>query len=187
MKRILVDQEQILSICKRLGKEISIEFKNEENIPVLVGVLKGSLNFMMDLLKFIEIPVFIDYVQISSYQGTKSTGRIRLVKDLSFDCKDRNVVIIEDIVDTGTSMHYLLEHIKVHRPKKIYVCSLFNKEAMRKEEVHIDFKGMELENNAFLIGYGLDYNELERNVPYVYEADETDIKRLNDILEKDKM
>ena len=185
MKKIL-DRPQIEEICQRLGKEISEVLKNEKKIPVFVGVLKGSMNFMMDLIKYIDHPMYLDFIQISSYSGTKSTGVIRLVKDLSYECSNRPVFIIEDIVDTGRSMKYLIEHINSHSPSKIYVCSLFNKPSERVVDVNVDFVGYELKESLFLIGYGLDYYEIERNTPYVYAADKEDIERLDKILKEGK-
>ena len=185
-KNIILSEEQLKEITKRLGKEITEKLKGSDKIPVIVGVLKGSLNFMMDLLKNIDIPVFTDYIQISSYNGTTSSGKVRLVKDLSYDCQDRTVVIVEDIVDTGYSMSYLLSHIKSHNPKEVYVCAMFDKVPARKTDVKVDFVGEELNDNAFLIGYGLDYNELGRNIPYVYGATKDDIAKMDEILLKDK-
>ena len=185
-KKILLSQEQIIEICKRIAKEIKGALKDETKIPVFVGVLKGSMNFMMDLLKYVDIPMFTDYIQVSSYQGTNSTGRVRLIKDLSFDCHGRSIVIIEDIIDTGHSMHFLKQHIQTHNPKKIYVCTLFNKEYARAcDDVKADFVGMELKEDKFLMGYGLDYNELERNTPYVYMIDPKDAGELQAIIDKD--
>ena len=185
-KEILLTREQIDAICQRIAGEIKEALKNDKKIPVFVGVLKGSLNFMMDLIKYIDIPMYTDYIQISSYQGTSSTGKVQLIKDLSFDCQDRSVVIIEDVIDTGTSMHFLIQHIKTHLPKKIYICSLFNKEYARKyDDVHADFVGLELKEDKFLMGYGLDYNEIERNVPYVYLIDPKDAKELQAIIDKE--
>ena len=111
--------KQIQAICKRIGKEISDKLAGDERIPVLVGVLKGSLNFMLDLMKYISIPFYTDYIQISSYKKTERQDTVRLVKDISFDCYDRSVVIVEDIVDTGYSMDYLIRHLAIHHPKCI--------------------------------------------------------------------
>ncbi|MCQ2776196.1 MAG: hypoxanthine phosphoribosyltransferase [Bacilli bacterium] len=186
MKNIVLSQEQLQEMAQRLGKEITEALKDEKKIPVIVGVMKGSLNFMMDLLKNIDRQVYTDYIQISSYSGTSTTGRIRLVKDLGYDCQDRTVVIVEDIIDSGYSMSYLIEHIQTHKPKKIYVCSMLDKKNARKVPVKVDFVGQELVKNDFLIGYGLDYNELGRNLPYIYSATPEDVKELDDILAKDK-
>lgn len=185
-KNILLTENQIKEIVTRLGKEITKTIKNDDKLPVIVGVMKGSLNFMMDLLKEIKCEVYTDYIQISSYSGTASTGMIRLIKDLSFDCRGRTVVIVEDIIDSGNSMKYLVEHIKSHSPSKVYVCALFDKINARPIPFHTDFVGMTLTKNDFLIGYGLDYNELGRNLPYVYSATKEDVDELDVILEKDK-
>lgn len=184
-RNIVLSENEIKEICERIGKEITLKFKNAQKVPVIVGVMKGALNFMMDLIKYIDIPVFIDYIQVSSYSGTKTSGTVRLVKDLSFNCENRAVVIVEDIIDTGYSMSFLLKHIKSHNPGEVYVCALFDKKNARKVPVNVDFVGKELEKNDFLVGYGLDYNELERNVPYVYCATKEDVERLNAYLDNE--
>lgn len=185
-KNIILSEQDIAEMTARLGKEITKTLQNSTKIPVIVGVMKGSLNFMMDLLKNIDLPVFTDYIQISSYNGTTSSGKVRLVKDLSYDCQDRPVVIVEDIIDTGCSMSFLIKHIKSHNPSNVYVCSMFDKKAARKVDVHVDFVGEELKGNDFLIGYGLDYNELGRNIGYVYGASKEDVEELDKILLNDK-
>ena len=185
MKDILLNENEIKEICQRVGKEISLKLKNEDRIPLLVGVMKGSLNFMIELMKYIEVPFYTDYIQISSYYGTQRSNIIRLLKDVSYDCTNRSVVIVEDIVDTGHSMNFLIDHIKRHQAKNVYVCTLIDKKVAREVEVPIDFTGFVLDRNRFLIGFGLDYSELERNLPYIYEADEEDVARLKKILDKD--
>lgn len=185
-KRMILTEEQIADICKKLGSEITKTLQNSAKLPVIVGVMKGSMNFMMDLVRNIDMPIYTDYIQISSYNGTSSSGKVRLVKDLSFDCQDRTVVIVEDIVDTGYSMSYLIDHVKNHHPAKIYVCSLFDKACARKVDVKVDFVGKVLEGNDFLIGYGLDYYEIGRNIPYVYGATPEDVAELDAILAKDQ-
>ena len=180
MGKIILSEKDILKICENLGKEITEALKEDDRIPVFVGVLKGSVNFMSDLIKCVKLPIYTDYIQISSYRGVNSTGNVQLLKDISYDCEGRTVVIIEDIVDTGCSMEFLIKHIETHNPKRILICALFNKEFERIKDVQVDFVGYQLKDNAFLIGYGLDYYELERNVPYVFAADEEDIQKLDD-------
>ena len=180
MGKVLLTEKEIQKICERLGKELTEDLKSEERIPVFVGVLKGSVNFMADLIKHVKIPIYTDYVQISSYRGVNSTGNVQLLKDISYDCEGRTVVIIEDIVDTGCSMAYLISHFETHKPKRVLVCALFNKEFERIKDVEVQYKGYELKDNKFLIGYGLDYYELQRNVPFVVAADEEDIKQLDE-------
>ena len=185
MKEMLLNQEQIEDICKRIGAEITEALKNEERIPVVIGVMKGCLNFMMGLIKYIKVPFYTDYIQISSYFGTTRTNVVRLVKDLSYDCSGRTVIIVEDIVDTGHSMNFLIEHIKRHEAKNVLICTLIDKVVAREVPVPIDFTGYVLNKNRFLIGFGLDYNELERNLPYIYEADDDDVARLDGVISKD--
>lgn len=185
MGKVVLSEERIQEICDRVGSQLSELIKNEERIPVLVGVLKGSLNFMFDLMKRIKNPIYTDYVQVSSYQGTTNTGHLKLIKDLSFDCENRTVIIIEDIVDTGATLQYLIELISKHNPKRILTCALLNKEHARKVPLTVDFVGHELVDDDFLIGYGLDYFELERNTPLVYAIDEEELEKLNKFLDKD--
>lgn len=185
-KNIVLSAEQIAEVTTRLGKQLGETLRGAKKVPLIVGVMKGSLNFMMDLIKHIDVPIFTDYIQVSSYEGTASSGHVRLYKDILYDCTDRIVVIVEDVVDTGLSMQYLINHVKLNNPERIIVCSLLDKKNARQVPVQVDFAGVVLEKNDFLIGYGLDYNELERNIPYIYSATPEDVKRLDDILNKDK-
>lgn len=180
---MLLNEKQIEELCQRIGKEISDKLKDEEKIPVLIGVMKGSLNFMIGMMKYITVPFYTDYIQISSYYGTQRSNNVRLLKDISYDITGRTVIIVEDIVDTGYSMNFLVDHMLRHQAKKVYVCTLIDKKVAREVEVPIDFCGFVLDRNRFLIGFGLDYNELERNLPYIYEADPEDVKRLDKVLE----
>ena len=186
MKRIILSEQEIDKICRRIAKEIDEKIENEEKIPLLVGVMNGALNFMMSLMKYIKHPIFTDYIRISSYFGTTRSNRVRLIKDVSFDCTDRAVIIVEDIIDSGYSMKFLTEHIKLNGAKKVYVCALIDKAVAREVPVPIDFCGYVMKENQFVAGFGLDYNELERNIPFVYEVDENDLKKMDELLEKDK-
>ena len=185
-KDILLTNEQIQSICKRLGKEITETIKNDSKPAVIMGVLKGAVPFLTDLVKCIDAPIFIDFIQIRSYVGTSSSGKVQLIKDCDFDCEDRTVIIVEDIIDTGRSMEFLVRHFKSHNPKRVLVCSLFDKKEARIANVSVDFVGLELKGRNFLIGYGLDYNELGRNLPYVYNAKPEDIAEFDSILNRSK-
>ncbi len=187
MKGLLLDEQQIKEICQRVGQEITEKLQGEEKIPVIIGVLKGSLNFMIEMMRYIKVPFYTDYIQISSYYGTQRSNIVRLLKDISYDITDRTVIIVEDIVDTGYSMQFLMEHMKRHQAKNVYVCALIDKKVAREVEVPIDFCGYVLERNRFLIGYGLDYNELERNLPYIYEADGDDVQRLDEVLKDEHL
>ena len=182
---IVLSEQEIQDICIDFGKKLSKELANEEKTPLFLGVMKGALNFMFDLIKRIDRPIFTDFIQISSYAGVQSTGKINLKKDFDMDIKDRTVVVVEDVVDTGISMKYLIDHLNEnYQPKRIIICCLFDKEYARCEDIKIDYCGKILKENCFLVGYGLDYNELERNVPFVYIAKPEDIDKWNEEIQK---
>ena len=184
-REIVLSEQEIQNICNDFGAKLSKDLENEERTPLFLGVMKGALNFMFDLIKRIDRPIYTDFIQISSYAGVQSTGKINLKKDFDMDIKDRTVVVVEDVVDTGISMKYLIDHLNEHyQPKRIIICCLFDKEYARCENVKIDYVGKVLKENCFLVGYGLDYNELERNVPYVYIAQPEDIDRWNEEIQK---
>ena len=185
MKKIILSEQEIDQICQRIAKEIDERIANEKKVPLLVGVMNGALNFMMSLMKYIKHPIFTDYIRISSYFGTTRTNKVRLLRDVSFDCTGRTVIIIEDIIDSGYSMKFLTDHIKLNGAKQIFVCALIDKAVAREVEVPIDFCGYVMNENQFVAGFGLDYNELERNVPYIYEVDENDLKEMDRILAED--
>ena len=186
MKKIVLSEQQIDEICQRIAGEIDEKIANDDKVPLLVGVMNGALNFMMELMKYIKHPIFTDYIRISSYFGTTRTNNVRLLRDVSYDCTGRTVIIVEDIIDSGYSMKFLTEHLKLNGAKKIYVCALIDKAVAREVEVPIDFCGYVMKENQFVAGFGLDYNELERNIPFVYEVDENDLKRMDEVLKKDK-
>lgn len=187
-REIILSSEEIQSICKDIGSKLDKRFQDNNVVcPIFIGVLKGSLNFLMDLLKNVKAECMTDYIQVSSYSGTTSTGAVILKKDLTLNITNRTVVIVEDIVDTGLTMQYLIGYLNEHHhPKEIIVVSLFDKLYLRQTNLHVDYAGKVLLENKFLVGYGLDYNELSRNVPYVYAANNEDIDRWNNILEKIK-
>lgn len=182
MRKIVFNETEIQGACERIANELTKDLANDEKIPVFLGVMKGALNFFMDLTKRMEMPIYLDYIQISSYEGTKSTGNVKLLHDLRFDCEGRTVIIVEDIVDTGVSMNYLTKYIQEkYNPKRIIVVTLFDKINARTVPIKIDYSGKVLAQNDFLIGYGLDYKELHRNVPYVYIPDEDEYNELTDL------
>ena len=140
---------------------------------------------MMDLIKYIDIPIMFDFVEVSSYEGTQTTGTVKLVKDLTLSAEGKTIILVEDCVDTGLSMKYLVNYLQeTYHPKRILICTLFNKLAIRRVDLNIDYSGMTLTENKFLIGYGLDYNEIDRNVPYVYTPTKYDLKKMDKLLEK---
>ena len=168
MKNIILTSKDLDKIACNIAKKLDQDLKNEKNIPVVVGVMKGSLNFMMDITKHMKSDIYTDFIQISSYSGTETTGKVVMKKDLSFNIENRTVILIEDIIDTGISMHFLIKFLKDHyHPKRILLVTLLDKVCRRKVKVHIDYVGKVMKEDAFVLGYGLDYNQKYRNLPYV--------------------
>lgn len=181
MKNILLSSKDLDKIARKIAKDLDRDLKGEKNIPVVVGVMKGSLNFMMDITKHMKSDLYTDFIQISSYSGTETTGKVVMKKDLSFNIEDRTVILVEDIIDTGISMHFLIKFLKDHyHPKRILLVTLLDKVSRRKVKVHIDYVGKVLKNDAFVLGYGLDYNEYGRNLPYVCALTKQEIKMIDE-------
>lgn len=186
MKELVMSEQQIQQTCQKLGNQLTQELAHEEKIPLFVGVMKGALNFFYALVPNVKMKILTDFVETSSYEGTQSTGTVTLTKDLSINPEGRTLVIVEDVVDTGLSMRYLVDYINSHyKPKRILICALFDKQAMRKEDIQADFAGMVLKENKFLIGFGLDYRELDRQIPYVYVPEDKDIQEMDALLDED--
>lgn len=175
--KIILSEEEIQNICKDIGAKLTERLKDDKKPPLFLGVMKGALPFYCDLLKRVNLTMVTDFIRLSSYEGSSSTGKVNIKTNFTTDIKDRTVVIVEDVVDTGLSMKFLLDYLKAnYSPKQIILVALFNKTCARKNEVHVDYFGKELEGNDFLMGYGLDYSEFDRNVPYVYAANPDDVK-----------
>jgi hypoxanthine phosphoribosyltransferase len=185
MKEMVLSRRAIALTCAKLGSQLTELLKDEEKLPLFVCVMKGAMPFMVDLLKDVKVPLLEDYVQLESYSGTQSTGTVQLKHDISTPIDGRSVIIVEDVVDTGLSMAFLKEHLQtLGQPKRIVICALFDKKIARKVEVKVDFAGRVLTENKFLLGYGLDYNGLERNTPYVYIPSGEEVQALDDLLKK---
>ena len=162
----LLTKEDIDKAVSDLARSISSDYKDCDLI--LVGVLKGAFIFLSDLIRQLTIPVKIDFAGLSSYGSQKSTsGSIHLTKDIEIDLKNTDVLIIEDIIDTGLSLAYLVDHIKKFNPKSIKICTLIDKRERRKTDINIDYVGHAVDK-GFLVGYGLDFAEKFRNLPEVY-------------------
>lgn len=162
----LFSAEQIRSRVQELGRELNRDLGPGNEI-VVVGVLKGSVVFMADLIRELSPEVTCDFLRLSSYEGgTESTGSVRFDFDLTQPIQGKTVLIVEDIIDTGLTMHFLLEALHVRHPRTIKVCALLDKPARRKREVPVDYKGFSIEDR-FVIGYGLDLAGMYRNLPYV--------------------
>ena len=155
-----------------LAAEINRDY-TETDLLVCIGVLKGSVFFMVDLLKQVQVPVAVDFFQTSSYVGTSSRGEVRIRKDLDLFICDRDVLLIEDIVDTGYTLRTILDLLRFRGAKSVKLCALLDKFEAREVEVPIDYSGFQI-GNTFVVGYGLDFDERYRNLPYIGSlADET--------------
>ncbi len=170
IKEILFSAGQISTRVKSLGAEISCDYQG--TTPVLVGILKGAVPFLADLIRNIDIPLIYDLMAVSSYgASTLSSGTVRILKDLDLPVEGRDVLIIEDIVDTGLTLQYLLGNLKSRHVKSIKVCTLLDKPSRRKVAIQPNYNGFVIPD-AFVVGYGLDYNEQYRNLPYIGVLDE---------------
>ncbi len=162
---ILIDEERLQARIRELGREISSDYAGRELL--LVGVLKGAVFFMADLMREITVPCEIDFMAISSYgASTDSSGVVRILKDLDINIENRHVVVVEDIVDSGLTLSYLVRNLESRSPASLEVCALLTKPGRREIEVDVGYVGFEIPNE-FVVGYGLDFNERYRNLPYV--------------------
>lgn len=163
MERILISQEEIDKRVKELGKEISDDYRYKST-PLLICILKGAVMFFADLTRAIDIDINIEFMAISSYgAGTSSSGEVRLVKDLDTSVAGRNIIIVEDIVDSGVSLDYLMRMLKTRGAESVRICTLLSKPERRRIHIPIDYLGFEIPNE-FIIGYGLDLDEKYRNL-----------------------
>ncbi len=167
----LISAEQIRARIAELGPEIRAHFGDEP--IVCIGVLKGSFLFMADLVRAIDGPVSCAFLGVSSYRGTRTSGTVRISHDLTENIEGKNCLVVEDIVDTGLTLDYLLRTLNTRNPKKLAVASLLDKPSRRQVEVPVDWVGFEIPN-AFVVGYGLDLDQIYRNLPYIaiYHPDE---------------
>ncbi len=165
IQTVLYSAADIQAMVQKLGSAISSDYAGRT--PVVVGVLKGVVFFMADLLRTISIPVEMDFIGISSYSSeSRNQGYVRLVKDLDMSIQDRHVLFVEDVIDTGLTLSYLLKNIRSRQPASLEVCCLFNKSKRRLIDLPIKYKGFDLPEQ-FVVGYGLDFKEKYRNLPFV--------------------
>lgn len=166
IQEVLITEEQIRSRIAQLGEELTREYAGKD--PVIVGVLKGVVVFYSDMVRQIRVPCQMDFMWISSYQGTNSTGTMAVKRDIIADVKDRHVLILEDIYDTGNSLDFTYRHLLSKQPASLKICTLLDKPERRRPGITLkpDYVGFTVPN-AFVVGYGLDYNEHYRNLPYV--------------------
>lgn len=162
---VMIPEEEINKKISYLGEQISKDYKDEE--VHLVCILKGASFFACELAKRITIPVSIDFMSVSSYgNDTKTSGVVKIIKDLDDSIEEKNVIVIEDIVDTGRTLSYLMELLSNRNPKSLALCTLLDKPERRTHNVHVDYTGFEVPDE-FVVGYGLDYAQKYRNLPYI--------------------
>lgn len=165
VKEVLITKEQLAMKCRELGEVISRDFEGTD--LVLVGILKGSVVFMTDLMKEIRIPCAIEFMEVSSYgQGAESSGVVKITKDLDMDISGKHILIVEDIIDTGLTLSYLVDYLKNRKAEKIDIVCLLDKKERRKRDIPVTYSGFDVPDE-FIIGYGIDYAEKYRNLPYV--------------------
>jgi len=165
IKNIMISEEEIAKRVGELGKQLTEEYKGKDLL--IVGILKGCMLFLSDLVRAIDLPLTMDFMVVSSYGSTtKSSGVVRIIKDLEREIEGKDVLIVEDIVDTGLTLSYLIENFKTRNPKSVKVCSLLDKPDRRKAQVDIEYVGFKIADE-FVVGYGLDYAEIYRNLPFV--------------------
>lgn len=163
-----ISEDKISAMVKELARKIDEDYRDKESVPLFLCILNGSFMFCSDLLKQLKTPSQIEFVRLKSYMGTQSTENVQMLIDLNINVKNRDVILIEDIVDTGHTLSYFIEILRDMNPRSIKIASLiFKKEAFRKN-FSIDYLGFEIENK-FIVGYGLDYNELGRNLPAIFQ------------------
>ena len=171
--QVVVTQDELQNRVASLGKELTGDYAGRP--PLLVGVLKGAFMFMSDLSRHIDLPVELDFMAVSSYgSATKTSGVVRIIKDLDADLTGRHVVIVEDIVDSGLTLAYLRKNLAARGPASLEVCSLLVKEGLQKVDPDLRYVGFRIPP-VFVVGYGLDIDERHRNLPYVCEYAEPDV------------
>ena len=162
---VVVPAEDLQQRVAEIGKEVTSDYADRP--PLLVGVLKGAFMFMSDLSRAIDLPVEFDFMAVSSYgSATKTSGVVRIVKDLDIDLSDRHVIIVEDIIDSGLTLQYLRRNLEARNPASVAVCALLRREGLQKQDLDLAYVGFDIPPD-FVIGYGLDVAERYRNLPYV--------------------
>lgn len=164
IERVLISEEELEAAVAKIGRQISEDYRGKD--PIFIGVLKGCFIFMADLMRHVDIDCSMDFMAVSSYSGTTSTGAVKINKDLSEIIEGRHLILVEDILDSGVTLNYLKNYLMVRKPASIAVATLMDKPARRKANIYADYSCFEIPD-AFVVGYGLDYNERYRNLPYI--------------------
>lgn len=163
--QVMITEEQLRQRVKELGKQISADFQGEE--VLVIGILKGAVLFLSDLIREMTVDTKIDFMAVTSYgASTKTSGVVRILKDLDTGIEDLNVIIVEDIIDSGVTLHYLRDYLLGRKPKCLKICTLLDKPERREADIKADYTGFEVENK-FIVGYGLDFDQKYRNLPYI--------------------
>jgi hypoxanthine phosphoribosyltransferase len=167
---VMIGKEKLKERVAELGAEISQDYKGESILAICV--LKGAVLFMSDLIRELNVDTRIDFMAVSSYgESTKSSGVVRILKDLDSDIEDKNILIVEDIIDSGLTLKYLKEYLISRKPKSLKICTLLDKPERRAADIKADYIGFTV-GNKFIVGYGLDYNQMYRNLPYISYLEE---------------
>ena len=164
IQKVLFSREEIYNRVAEIGAQITEDFRDKN--PVFIGVLKGCFIFMADLMRCVKVPCSMDFMAVSSYRGTTSTGAVSIDKDLSAPIEGRHVIVVEDILDSGVTLNYLKSYLQVRKPASITIATLLDKPSRRKADIYADYSCFEVPD-AFVVGYGLDYNQRYRNLPYI--------------------
>ena len=165
IERVLFSEEELNKRVSEIAAEINRDYAGKE--PMLISVLRGSFVFMADLIRKIEVPCTVDFMSVSSYgRGTTSSGQVQITKDLSDDIEGKDIIVVEDILDSGNTLSYLLQLLQARKPASMKLCTLLDKPDRRVKEVHVDYTGFTIPDE-FVVGYGLDYAEKYRNLPYI--------------------
>ena len=164
IEKVVYSEEQLQAKVAELGRQITEDYKDVKEEIYCVGILKGAVTFYTDLVRQIDLPVHFDFMIASSYgNGTSTTGSVKILKDLDYDIEGKHLIVIEDIIDSGTTMNYLMKYFRERKPKSVKLCSLLSKPSRRTVDVNIDYCGF-IVPDEFLVGYGLDYAEKYRNL-----------------------
>ena len=166
ISKVLIEEKQINEKVKELAKRISDDYRKKENAPCLIGLLKGSFIFIADLSRYIDIPIEIDFMIVSSYGNNQIGSEIKILKDIDVQLSGRDVIIVEDIIDSGNTLSRLVPMLQERGPKDLRICTLLSKPERREVEIDVAYNGFEIPDK-FVVGYGLDYDQHYRNLPYV--------------------
>lgn len=170
IKEVLYSEEEIKKKVKELGERIREDYKDKNLL--LLGILKGCVPFMADIMRSIDLDLEYDFMDVSSYQGTRSMGEVRILKDISTNIVDKDILIVEDIIDTGVTLSYLTKLLRSRGAKSVEIVTMLSKPSRRKVDLAVKYNGYEIDDH-FVIGYGMDYNERFRGLPYIGILDES--------------